>query len=322
MSGAPTTGAVDRNQAEHEDAIATVDDPLVEIRNATKTFPADHNDRVHAVVDVSLDIGRGETLAVVGESGCGKSTLANLIIRLHEADSGQILLEGTDITHLGPRAMRPLRQEMQIIFQDPFASLDPRVRVGDAVGEPLRIQGLAKGDDLKERVARLFELVGLERRHLQNYPHQFSGGQRQRICIARALSLNPKLVIADEAVSALDVSVQAQVMNLMLELQQELGLSYLFISHDLAVVERIAHRVAVMYLGQIVELGTREQVFRNPTHSYTKRLLDAVPIADPRQRNERPLLTGEIPSPVWPAGTGPEIVVHSEVEPGHIVADE
>ena len=288
MSGVPTTSAVDRNQAEHEDAIATVDDPLVEVRNVTKTFPADHHARVHAVVDVSLDIGRGETLAVVGESGCGKSTLANLIIRLHEADSGQILLEGTDITHLGPRAMRPLRQEMQIIFQDPFASLDPRVRVGDAVGEPLRIQGLAKGDDLKERVARLFELVGLERRHLQNYPHQFSGGQRQRICIARALSLNPKLVIADEAVSALDVSVQAQVMNLMLQLQQELGLSYLFISHDLAVVERIAHRVAVMYLGQVVELGTREQVFRNPTHSYTKRLLDAVPIADPRQRHERP----------------------------------
>jgi ABC-type glutathione transport system ATPase component len=296
--------------------------PLVQAQGVSKLFPTDGHSKVHAVVDVSLDIGHAETVAVVGESGCGKSTLANLIIRLHEPDEGTILLEGTDITHMGPRKLRPLRRAMQIIFQDPFASLDPRVRVGDAVGEPLKIQGLAKGAELEERVAQLFELVGLERWHLKNYPHQFSGGQRQRICIARALSLNPKLVIADEAVSALDVSVQAQVMNLMLGLQNEFGLSYLFISHDLAVVERIAHRVAVMYLGQIVELGSREQVFRNPTHSYTQRLLDAVPIADPRQRRERPLITGEIPSPVWAPGTGPEIVIHAEVEPGHFVAVE
>ena len=296
--------------------------PLVRVEGVSKQFRADHGARVHAVVEASLDIHAGETVAVVGESGCGKSTLANLIIRLHEADTGRVLLKGTDITHLGPRAMREHRQTMQIIFQDPFASLDPRVRVGRSVAEPLQVNGFCKGAEAEERVGHLFELVGLQRIMMKNYPHQFSGGQRQRVCIARALTLNPELVIADEAVSALDVSVQAQVMNLMLELQQELGLSYLFISHDLAVVERIAHRVAVMYLGQIVELGSREQVFRDPRHSYTKRLLNAVPIADPRQRTERALLTGEIPSPVWPTGQGPEVITHTEVEPGHLVADE
>jgi len=302
----------------------TVEDPtpLVRVEGVSKQFRADHGARVHAVVEASLDIHAGETVAVVGESGCGKSTLANLIIRLHEADTGRVLLKGTDITHLGPRAMREHRQTMQIIFQDPFASLDPRVRVGRSVAEPLQVNGFCKGAEAEERVGHLFELVGLQRIMMKNYPHQFSGGQRQRVCIARALTLNPELVIADEAVSALDVSVQAQVMNLMLELQQELGLSYLFISHDLAVVERIAHRVAVMYLGQIVELGSREQVFRDPRHSYTRRLLNAVPIADPRQRTERALLTGEIPSPVWPAGQGPKVVTHTEVEPGHLVADE
>jgi ABC-type oligopeptide transport system ATPase subunit len=259
---------------------------------------------------------------VVGESGCGKSTLANLIIRLHDADQGRILLKGVDITDLNPREMRTHRQTLQIIFQDPFASLDPRVRVGASVAEPLRVHKVATKDEAADQVRDLFELVGLERSMLNNYPHQFSGGQRQRVCIARALALKPELVIADEAVSALDVSVQAQVMNLMLELQQEMGLSYLFISHDLAVVERIAHRVAVMYLGQVVELGSREQVFRDPRHSYTKRLLGAVPIADPRQRTERPFLTGEIPSPVWPAGEGPDLVTYTEVEPGHQVANE
>jgi len=296
--------------------------PLVRVEGVSKQFRADHGARVHAVVEASLDIHAGETVAVVGESGCGKSTLANLIIRLHEADAGRVFLKGADITHLGPRAMREHRQTMQIIFQDPFASLDPRVRVGRSVAEPLQVNGFCKGAEAEERVGHLFELVGLQRIMMKNYPHQFSGGQRQRVCIARALTLNPELVIADEAVSALDVSVQAQVMNLMLELQQELGLSYLFISHDLAVVERIAHRVAVMYLGQIVELGSREQIFRDPRHSYTKRLLNAVPIADPRQRTERALLTGEIPSPVWPTGQGPEVITHTEVEPGHLVADE
>ena len=296
--------------------------PVVEVQGISKQFPTDHNARVHAVTDVSLHIDHGETLAVVGESGCGKSTLANLIIRLHDADQGRILLKGVDITDLNPREMRAHRQTLQVIFQDPFASLDPRVRVGASVAEPLMVHKVATKEEAIDRVRHLFELVGLERSMLNNYPHQFSGGQRQRVCIARALALKPELVIADEAVSALDVSVQAQVMNLMLELQQEMGLSYLFISHDLAVVERIAHRVAVMYLGQIVELGSREQVFRDPRHSYTKRLLGAVPIADPRQRTERPLLTGEIPSPVRPAGEGPDLVTYTEVEPGHQVANE
>ena len=296
--------------------------PLVRVDRVSKHFAADRGARVHAVVEASLDVHAGETVAVVGESGCGKSTLANLVMRLLEPDDGRVLVKGVDIAHLKRKAMREHRQTMQIIFQDPFASLDPRVRVGKSVAEPLAVHGICKGEEAEERVGRLFELVGLQRIMMKNYPHQFSGGQRQRVCIARALALNPELVIADEAVSALDVSVQAQVMNLMLELQQELGLSYLFISHDLAVVERIAHRVAVMYLGQVVELGSREQVFRDPRHSYTKRLLSAVPIADPRQRTERALLTGEIPSPVWPAGAGPEVVTHVEVEPGHLVAEE
>jgi len=302
--------------------VSTGTEPLVRVEGVSKQFAADHGARVHAVVEASLDVHAGETVAVVGESGCGKSTLANLVMRLLEPDEGRVLVKGVDIAHLKRRAMREHRQTMQIIFQDPFASLDPRVRVGKSVAEPLAVHGIARGEEAEEQVGRLFELVGLQRIMMRNYPHQFSGGQRQRVCIARALTLNPELVIADEAVSALDVSVQAQVMNLMLELQQELGLSYLFISHDLAVVERIAHRVAVMYLGQVVELGSREQVFRDPRHSYTKRLLSAVPIADPRQRTQRALLTGEIPSPVWPAGQGPEVVTHVEVEPGHLVAEE
>ena len=260
--------------------------PLVRVDRVSKHFAADRGARVHAVVEASLDVHAGETVAVVGESGCGKSTLANLVMRLLEPDDGRVLVKGVDIAHLKRKAMREHRQTMQIIFQDPFASLDPRVRVGKSVAEPLAVHGICKGEEAEERVGRLFELVGLQRIMMKNYPHQFSGGQRQRVCIARALALNPELVIADEAVSALDVSVQAQVMNLMLELQQELGLSYLFISHDLAVVERIAHRVAVMYLGQVVELGSREQVFRDPRHSYTKRLLSAVPIAAPRQRTD------------------------------------
>ena len=296
--------------------------PLVEVRDLCKLFPVGAGATVHAVENVSLQVGRGETLAVVGESGCGKSTLAHTMIRLHEPTSGQVVLDGVDISGLGNRALREHRAKMQIIFQDPFASLDPRRPVGRAVAEPLLIHKIAKGPDADEQVADLFTRVGLEPDMMRQFPHQFSGGQRQRVCIARALATRPELVIADEAVSALDVSIQAQVINLMMELQSELGLSYLFISHDLAVVERMSHRVAVMYLGQIVEIGPRSAIFENPQHSYTQRLLDAVPIADPRARRDRPLLTDEIPSPVWAAGTSPERVELREVAPGHLVAAE
>ena len=296
--------------------------PLVEVRDLCKHFPVGAGATVHAVENVSLQVGRGETLAVVGESGCGKSTLAHTMIRLHEPTSGQVVLDGVDISGLGNRALREHRAKMQIIFQDPFASLDPRRPVGRAVAEPLLIHKIAKGPDADEQVADLFTRVGLEPDMMRQFPHQFSGGQRQRVCIARALATRPELVIADEAVSALDVSIQAQVINLMMELQTELGLSYLFISHDLAVVERMSHRVAVMYLGQIVEIGPRSAIFENPEHSYTQRLLDAVPIADPRARRDRPLLTDEIPSPVWAAGTSPERVELREVAPGHLVAAE
>ena len=296
--------------------------PLVEVRDLCKHFPVGAGTTVHAVENVSLHIGRGETLAVVGESGCGKSTLAHTMIRLHDPTSGQVVLDGVDISGLGNRALREHRAKMQIIFQDPFASLDPRRPVGRAVAEPLLIHKIAKGPDADDQVADLFTRVGLEPDMMRQFPHQFSGGQRQRVCIARALATRPELVIADEAVSALDVSIQAQVINLMMELQSELGLSYLFISHDLAVVERMSHRVAVMYLGQIVEIGPRSAIFENPQHSYTQRLLDAVPIADPRARRDRPLLTDEIPSPVWAAGTSPERVELREVAPGHLVAAE
>jgi len=296
--------------------------PLVEVRDLSKTFPVGGGSNVHAVEHVDLAIDAGETLAVVGESGCGKSTLAHLVIRLLEPTSGSVHLDGVDITALGNRAMRAHRQKLQIIFQDPFASLDPRRSVGDAVAEPLTIQRKASGSEIDDRVAGLFKRVGLEPSMMRQFPHQFSGGQRQRICIARALALEPQLVIADEAVSALDVSIQAQVVNLMMELQNEMGLSYLFISHDLAVVERVSHRVAVMYLGQIVEIGPRSAIFENPQHSYTKRLLDAVPIADPRARRERPLITGEIPSPVWAPGTAPKRVDLVEISPGHLAARE
>ena len=264
----------------------------------------------------------GETLAVVGESGCGKSTLANVIMKLHEPTAGSVALEGAEIADLSPKEMRPHRRKMQMIFQDPFASLDPRRRVGESVAGPMRVHKTGSEQEIQERVAQLFEQVGLEEGHRRLYPHQFSGGQRQRICIARALALNPKLLIADEAVSALDVSIQAQVINLMLDLQHDLGLSYLFISHDMAVVERISHRVAVMYLGQIVEIGPRQAIFADPKHSYTRKLLSAVPIADPKQRRERPLLTGEIPSPIRAAGDNPTLVTMHQVGEGHFVAEE
>ncbi len=297
--------------------------PLLEVRDLTKRFPLrDKKYNVHALESVSLAVVPGETLSIVGESGCGKSTLVNVAMKLHEPTSGTILLEGDNITTLSRKEMRPYRRKMQMIFQDPFASLNPRWRVGDSVAQPLKVHKVATGKELKDRVGQLFEQVGLLPEHRNQYPHQFSGGQRQRICIARALALNPKLIIADEAVSSLDVSIQAQVINLMMDLQQELGLSYLFISHDMAVVEQISHRVAVMYLGQIVELGPRQAIFNAPQHSYTKKLLSAVPIADPSQRKEHSMLTGEVPSPIRPVGYEPELVTLREVAPGHFVAEE
>jgi oligopeptide/dipeptide ABC transporter ATP-binding protein len=256
---------------------------------------------LHAVDGVSFDIAPGETLGLVGESGCGKSTVARLVTRLLEPTSGSIELDGTDITHLGRAALRPLRRKMQMVFQDPYGSLNPRRTAGDIVGEPLVVHGIARGRVLEERVRQLFARVGLRADQMANYPAQFSGGQRQRLAIARALALDPTIIVADEPVSALDVSIQAQVINLMADLQAERKLSYLFIAHDLAVVRHISQRIAVMYLGRIVESGPATRVVSAPLHPYTRGLLAAVPIPDPkRARVRRSPPRGEVPSPIDP----------------------
>ncbi len=301
--------------------------PLLRVRQLSTRFPLRSGffgrvtRRVHAVEQVSFDLAAGETLALVGESGCGKSTTGRSLLRLVDVDSGSIDFEGRDIAKLPANALHPIRRDIQMIFQDPYASLDPRLTVGFSIAEPLRVHGVARGRAAEERVAWLLEQVGLSPDAAQRYPHEFSGGQRQRIAVARALALNPKIIIADEAVSALDVSIRAQIVNLLIDLQQEIGLSYLFISHDMAVVERISHRVAVMYLGQIVEIGPRAAVFENPQHPYTRKLISAVPVADPAQRRRQTeLSSAEIPSPIRALQDLPTVLPLQEVGPGHYVA--
>ncbi|WP_312265026.1 glutathione ABC transporter ATP-binding protein GsiA [Mixta calida] len=277
--------------------------------------------RVHAVEKVSFDLHAGETLALVGESGCGKSTTGRSLLRLVESQGGSITFNGQRIDRLRPHQLSHLRRDIQFIFQDPYASLDPRLTVGFSIMEPLLIHKVMSRAEAEKRVAGLLEKVGLLPEHARRYPHEFSGGQRQRICIARALALNPKVVIADESVSALDVSIQAQIVNLMLDLQREFGIAFLFISHDMAVVERISHRVAVMYLGQIVEIGPRQAVFENPQHPYTRKLMAAVPVADPgHRRRERALLVDELPSPLRAPGDEPAVAPLIKVGDGHYVA--
>jgi len=280
--------------------------PVLAVSELKKHFPVKKGllrrtvGHVYAVDGVSFSIGEGETLGLVGESGCGKSTVARTVLRLLEPTGGEIRVDGHDITRLGKGALRPYRRQMQMIFQDPFSSLNPRMSAGDIVGEPLQVHDIASGKQRETIVAELFDQVGLRKAQMKSFPHEFSGGQRQRISIARALALNPKLIVADEPVSALDVSIQAQVINLMMDLQREKRLSYLFIAHDLAVVEHISHRIAVMYLGKIVEYADKQTLFTQPRHPYTEALLSAVPVPNPKLKREKRLLQGDVPSPINP----------------------
>jgi oligopeptide transport system ATP-binding protein len=280
--------------------------PLLEVKDLKKYFPIKGGifsktiGYVQAVDGISFALYPGETVGLVGESGCGKSTAARAILRLIEPSGGEVSFEGQDILKLGKKPMRALRRQMQIIFQDPYASLNPRMTVASIVGEPLEIHKIAKGRQKEERVANILEKVGLRPEHMRRYPHEFSGGQRQRIGIARALALNPKLIIGDEPVSALDVSIQAQVINLLEDLQKEFNLTYLIIAHDLSVVEHISNRVAVMYLGKIAELASDRELYQNPSHPYTEALLSAVPRPDPTIKKQRIILPGDVPSPINP----------------------
>jgi oligopeptide/dipeptide ABC transporter ATP-binding protein len=308
---------------------------LVGVRGLVKYFPLEGSDDVVRAVDgVSFDIFAGETLGLVGESGCGKSTVGRCLLRLIEPTSGTVSFNGRDILSLGKKELREIRREMQIIFQDPYASLNPRMKIGDVVGEPLVIHKMGTKTERRERVAGLLQRVGLDPDYMNRYAHEFSGGQRQRIGVARTLALNPKLIVADEPVSALDVSVQAQVVNLLQELQQEFKLTYLFISHGLAVVEHISTRVAVMYLGRIVEIAGAAELYARPLHPYTQALLSAIPVPDPKQKRKRVVLQGDVPTPINPpsgcrfrtrcpiaieacAPIDPEL---REISPGHQVA--
>jgi len=296
---APTPSSAER-------APATAGQPLVEVRDLVKQFPIRGGilqrtiAAVQAVDGVSFTIRRGETLGLVGESGCGKTTVGRVLLRLIDATSGAIIFDGVDITTLKGKALKPYRKRMQFIFQDPYASLDPRTPIGDSIGEGLRIHGLGTSAERRAKVQRIMDLVGLAPYHARRYPHEFSGGQRQRIGIARALVLEPDLVVCDEPVSALDVSIQAQILNELKGLQRELGLTYLFIAHNMGVVEHISDRVAVMYLGKVVELADRREMFRSPEHPYTQALMSAIPVPNPELRRKRIILRGDVPSPVNP----------------------
>jgi len=314
-------------------------EPLLQVCGLRKLFPVRGGiigrprGWVHAVNGVDFDLPEGQTLSLVGETGCGKSTTGRLVLRLLEATAGEIYFDGANIRILDPGEMRALRRQMQIIFQDPFSSLNPRMKIGDAVAEPLVVHGEGDSRSRKERVVALLERVGLRSDDGQRYPHEFSGGQRQRVGIARALALNPRLIVADEPVSSLDVSIQAQVVNLLIDLQKESGMAYLFISHDLGLVEQISDSVAVMYLGRIVERAPAALLFREPRHPYTEALLSSIPAADPRQRRRRQALQGDVPSPISPPPGCPfhprcplrvqtcEIAfpARSETSPGHVV---